>query len=144
MKVQLCGSMKETYMNILQARLCCTESSFSHLEHRNLWCCIKSLAVEILYKSSFLCSETNTPSENTDQQPIYSDETISNIVDALLRNSDLNNDGFIDYAEFKQTENKWQGSSIWTVHIEWVAHVLCCKSEVSSLYIPCVIYQYLY
>jgi Ca2+-binding EF-hand superfamily protein len=64
------------------------------------------LAVEILYKSSFLCSETNTPSENRDQQPIYSDETISNMVDALLRNSDLNNDGFIDYAEFKQAENK--------------------------------------
>jgi Ca2+-binding EF-hand superfamily protein len=39
------------------------------------------------------------------------------MVDALLRNSDLNNDGFIDYAEFKQAENKWQGSSIWTVHI---------------------------
>jgi Ca2+-binding EF-hand superfamily protein len=45
------------------------------------------------------------PSGNVDQQPVYSDEEISSMIDVLLRNSDLNNDGFIDYAEFKQTEN---------------------------------------
>jgi hypothetical protein len=55
---------------------------------------------------AFLCAETNTPSENKHEQPVYSDEDISNMVDVLMRDSDLNNDGFIDYAEFKQTEKK--------------------------------------
>jgi hypothetical protein len=68
-------------------------------------CHVASVIVEVLYKSAFLCSETNAPSENMDQQHVYSDEEISNMVDVLLMNSDLNNDGFIDYAEFKQTEN---------------------------------------
>jgi Ca2+-binding EF-hand superfamily protein len=40
-----------------------------------------------------------------DQQPVYSDEELSSMIDVLLRNNDLNSDGFIDYAEFKQTEN---------------------------------------
>jgi hypothetical protein len=66
---------------------------------------MRSVTVEVLHKSAFLCSETNSPSENKDQQPVYSDEEISDMVDVLLTNSDLNNDGFIDYAEFKQTEN---------------------------------------
>jgi Ca2+-binding EF-hand superfamily protein len=30
---------------------------------------------------------------------------MSNVVDIILTDSDLNSDGFIDYAEFKQTEN---------------------------------------
>jgi Ca2+-binding EF-hand superfamily protein len=30
---------------------------------------------------------------------------MSNVVDVILRDSDANKDGFIDYAEFKQTEN---------------------------------------
>jgi len=29
----------------------------------------------------------------------------------ILRDSDLNNDGYNDYAEFKQTENKWKEMS---------------------------------
>jgi Ca2+-binding EF-hand superfamily protein len=45
------------------------------------------------------------PPGNKDQQPVYSDEEISSMIDVLLKNSDLNNDGFIDYTEFKQTEN---------------------------------------
>jgi Ca2+-binding EF-hand superfamily protein len=45
------------------------------------------------------------PPGNKDQQPVYSDEEISGMIDVLLKNSDLNSDGFIDYTEFKQTEN---------------------------------------
>lgn len=104
------------------------------LEHCKLSCGMRSVTVEVLHKSAFLCSETNSPSENKDQQPVYSDEEISDMVDVLLTNSDLNNDGFIDYAEFKQTENNWTANSVWTVHMEWVTYMLCCKSEVSSWY----------
>jgi Ca2+-binding EF-hand superfamily protein len=43
------------------------------------------------------------PPGNKDQQPVYPDEEISSMIDILLKNSDLNNDGFIDYTEFKQT-----------------------------------------
>jgi hypothetical protein len=54
------------------------------------------------------------------------------MIDVLLKNSDLNNDGFIDYTEFKQTENPWKGNLIWTVHIECVAsYVLQCKNQLN-------------
>lgn len=47
-------------------------------------------------------------SEDIFQQLAYSDEERSHMVDVILRDSGLNNDGYNDYAEFKQTENKWK------------------------------------
>jgi len=51
-------------------------------------------------------NETGNSSEDIFQQLVYLDEERSPMVDVILRDSDLNNDGYNDYAEFKQTENK--------------------------------------
>lgn len=66
-----------------------------------LSCSMKSVT-RSLKKVCLFCSETNTLSEKKDKQPVYSDEEILNMADVVLTNSD----GFIDYAKFKQTENK--------------------------------------
>jgi len=50
--------------------------------------------------------KTGNSSEEIFQQLVYLDEERSRMVDVILRDSDLNNDGYNDYAQFKQTENK--------------------------------------
>ncbi|XP_069695094.1 lymphotoxin beta receptor inhibitor isoform X2 [Periplaneta americana] len=59
-----------------------------------------------LIKSLIHWHATNTPTDKMEQQAVYSDEEIANMVDDIMKDSDLNNDGFIDYAEYKQSENK--------------------------------------
>nr|CAD7407469.1 unnamed protein product [Timema poppensis] len=44
-----------------------------------------------------------------EQVSVESDETLANIVDRILGNSDINNDGFIDFVEFRSTS--WHSSS---------------------------------
>lgn len=36
---------------------------------------------------------------------IYSDEQLTDIVDYVLKQMDLNNDGYVDYAEYRKSED---------------------------------------
>lgn len=37
------------------------------------------------------------------------DEEIGNLVDSILRDDDMNNDGYIDYYEFVEAQNRNRG-----------------------------------
>ncbi|XP_036323675.1 uncharacterized protein LOC118737342 isoform X1 [Rhagoletis pomonella] len=40
---------------------------------------------------------------------VYSDENLSEIVDYVLKRMDLNNDGYVDYAEYRKSEEADMG-----------------------------------
>nr|CAD7455956.1 unnamed protein product [Timema tahoe] len=51
-----------------------------------------------------------------EQVSVESDETLATIVDRILGNSDINNDGFIDFVEFRSTS--WHSSSYGVMQLE--------------------------
>ncbi|XP_017471052.1 PREDICTED: multiple coagulation factor deficiency protein 2-like [Rhagoletis zephyria] len=40
---------------------------------------------------------------------VYSDENLSEIIDYVLKRMDLNNDGYVDYAEYRKSEEADMG-----------------------------------
>ncbi|XP_060571078.1 multiple coagulation factor deficiency protein 2 homolog [Ruditapes philippinarum] len=53
--------------------------------------------------------ETSTQEKKAFDQKVFSDEEISNIVDMVLKEDDLNGDGYIEYVEFVTAQRKARG-----------------------------------
>ncbi|ESO87699.1 hypothetical protein LOTGIDRAFT_127350 [Lottia gigantea] len=64
--------------------------------------------VEIGKALTHFHDETRTEEANA---KVFSDEEISNIVDEVLKENDVNNDGYIEYFEFKRNQDKHRGEN---------------------------------
>ena len=43
--------------------------------------------------------------------PVYTDSALEEMIDQILKENDLNGDGYVDYAEFKAVQEKTWGKS---------------------------------
>lgn len=53
--------------------------------------------------------ETQEKDANKPEAKVFSDEEIANIVDMVLKEDDINNDGYIEYVEFITAQRKARG-----------------------------------
>lgn len=55
--------------------------------------------------------DTSEQEKKAFEQKVFSDEEIANIVDMVLKEDDLNGDGYIEYVEFVTAQRKARGDS---------------------------------
>ncbi|XP_060063004.1 uncharacterized protein LOC132543511 [Ylistrum balloti] len=55
-------------------------------------------------------NEQGTPEEQAANKKVFSDEELSNIVEMVLKEDDLDKDGYITYTEFVKAQRKAQGT----------------------------------
>lgn len=55
---------------------------------------------------SFIYIEEGNKDDNNQGQKIFTDEELMNLIDPILDMDDTNKDGFIDYPEFIQAQQK--------------------------------------
>ncbi|XP_060649490.1 G-box-binding factor isoform X3 [Drosophila nasuta] len=51
-----------------------------------------------------ITKDTDKPAEDDHKGNVYTDKALEDTIDYVLKSMDLNNDGFVDYAEYRKTE----------------------------------------
>lgn len=80
---------------------------------RNLWnwfAFVKNVKISFKLFFAIAVADPNKPHDDHSAEPeqkpsnVYTDKALEETIDYVLKSMDLNNDGYVDYAEYRKTE----------------------------------------